>query len=243
MTSESTISLIISIFALIIATLVYFDTRKKTKIFIEKEKERENIKKTLGALNRFSKSLKELSFGSPELYFAATDILRELSERGGIKLKIEIKNPDLNLDLIKERKINFASSDDILALKLKFRAEPDIIQNTWIDLRDVVYPLSKTYSDYKELKKQDKVIESLDSQILPNIEENLNEILSLFRKAIRKKSYEFEFKKDTKISEIENKLDEILNLNKVNSKAGSFSTDIMPKIEIIKKNLFEISSK
>lgn len=50
-------------------------------------------------------------------------------------------------------------------------------------------------------------------------------------------------KRDSKYSEIEDKFCEIINLGRANTKANSFSIEMISRIEKIKNRLFEISFK
>ncbi len=73
--------------------------------------------------------------------------------------------------------------------------------------------------------------------ILKVIKETYEEILELLADGLQKKVYTLEFNRNMKPSEIENKMNEVLNYNQIYEKAEYLSVEIASRIDELRKEL------
>ena len=236
--TDTIVTIAISSVALIISIYSYLDNRKKTKIVLKREKERKDIQTALIELKKISDAFKEIPTYihlDPMLYEVNSEIAKEILERNNLNFKIEFQNLNID-DFTQNRK--FVKKTPV---NLHFNANPDIIQNHWFELHDLKNGLTCIEKNIDKLIEFEYLIEPFDAEIIKIAENNYEEILELFVKGLKKKVYTFNFNKNIKSSEIENKLDEILNYNQISKKTQYLSSEIFTRIDKLRKELTVIN--
>lgn len=261
---NSNIPIFISFIAIIISILGYSINRKNINIVMRKEREREDIKIAVKKLKSTSDSLKGLPdyVNFANLDFVISDILREIYEKDNLKLKIVFSNleadvPEYNKNKYKYKKIQYnANSINVSSLRemmkilnyswnkykhlgsfyLNFTVEPDIIQNKFFDLTDFFSGLSEVEHNINQLKKFE-FLESLDSDILKNIDEACDELLNVLVDILQQKEYIIEFDRNVKPSEIESKMNDVLYFNRISEKTDYLSTEVASRVDGLRKEL------
>lgn len=264
----SFIPIFISCIAIIISILGYFDNRKNINIVLIRENERQEIKDALIELKSTSDLLKnfpsQLNFH--DTYFALANISNEVYEKDKLKLTIEFQNLDISTykfdkkdnavksitfkytpETINATKIREAikNSYDTTHYKigafLEFNAYPNVIQNLSFDLGDIFHALSAIEENINTLNRFEYLIESFDAEILKNIDESYEQILTFLAEILQKKVYTLEFDRNIKPSQIEDKMNDILNYNKIFEKSRYLSTEIASRVDELRKELIKQS--
>jgi hypothetical protein len=189
-------------------------------------------------------------------YFAIENISKEVYEKDKLKLTIEFQN--LNISTYKidkngneEKSANFLyTPETINATKLResiktfngggyleLKASPNVIQNLSFDLGDTFRALRAIEEDINALKMFEYLIESFDAEILKIIDESYEQILTFLADILQKKVYTLEFDRNVKPSQIEDKMNDILNYNKIFEKARYLSTEIAARVDGLRKEL------
>ena len=235
---DTIIPIVISSVALIISILVYLDNRKKIKIVLERDKERKDIQNALIELKKISDFFKEFPTNiHPDpltLDEISSIVAKEILEKDNLNLIIEFTN--LNIDNF--RNIDFVNK---LPLDLYFNANPDIMLKNFFELRDYKYGFIDLEKNIEKLNEFESLIEPFDAEIIKIAKINYEEMLELLANGLKKKVYTFDFNKNMKYSEIENKLYEILNYNQISKKAQYLSSEISTRIDKLRKELTVIN--
>ena len=251
------ITIFISIIALIVATLGYLDNRKKIKIILDKENERKNLNEALNELKNTSNLLKELPNDIYlDTYFFINDVFQNVYEKNNLNLTIELQNSQFfgleydtnSINTISLRKI----MTDAVGIKqnneyyspqlfLNFKANPNIITNTFLELGDFLSYLSEIEGTIIKLHKFEFLIDSFDSDILNKIEKTYVGILDLFVDGLHKKVNTIELNRNMKPSEIEGEVNNLLNYNQISKKIEYLSTEVAPQIDDLRKELIKLS--
>ena len=232
--TDTIVTIVISSVALIIAIFGYLDNNKKIKIVLERDKERKDIQTALIELKKISDFFKEFPRNihlDPMLYLANSEIAKEILERNNLNLIIEFQN--LNID-------NFTPNREFVNKTpaiLHFNANPDIMQNNWFELNDLLSCFDDIEKNIEKLNEFEYLIEPFDAEIIKIAKINYEEMLELFANGLKKKVYTFDFNKNMKFSEIKNKLNEILNYNQISKKAQYLSSEISTRIDKLRKEL------
>lgn len=256
------ITILFSLVALLVSIFGYLDHRRKLKIILEKENERKELKKAIEALKTTSNSLKKLpeytNFGYGSLM--ADDILREVYENEKLDLTIELKNLEvsgedcdrkkypvesINARLLRnaiKESVKDVSNQDycLMSCNIDYNARPSIIQNEFYDLGDFFSGLAYLEKNLDKLKEFEPIIDSFDSEILKNIDTNIQDILELLSDALKKKVYNLEFERTMKPTEIQNKIFTITNYTLILEKAKYLGTNVAARVDGLRSKLFEL---
>ena len=255
------ISIVFSLIALILSVFTFLDNRKKTRIMTEREEERRDIQTTTEILREASKHFKNLSnlLWDPLLCQAVDDINREISEKDQVKLKSEYKWVRLDVDkkypidmIENSRWLRDKIESPLLALfkgesnlhpnpVLEFNVDPNIILNPFFELGDYFEDIVKIKYFCMRLQNYAEIIDSLDNEILSEIEQIYQEIFNAFYDGIKKKTYEFEFNRKMKASEIETELYKLVNFDIMKNRTEYLAKNITPRLENLISRLFEYS--
>jgi len=227
----------------------------------EREEERRNIQTTTEILRETIKHFKELpsSLGIGLLYKGVDDILREISEKDRVKLKIEYKWFEFDagkkhpIDMIENARCfrDKIESPLIAVFKgesnrypyqgLVFNANPGIILNPFFELGDFFVDIVKIKYLCMKLQNHAEIIDSLDNEILREINRIYQEIFNAFYEGIKRKTYEFDFNREVKASEIETELYKLVNFDVIMERVEYLSKNITPRLENLISKLFEYS--
>lgn len=260
------IPIFIGCIAIIISILGYFDNRKNINIVLKRENERKEIKNALKELKSTSDLLKKLpSQLNFNYYFFLYDISNEVYEKDKLKLTIEFQKLHFSTYKI-DKKDNSLKSTDIIftpetinATKLResikeqslifnnnsysgggfleFNAYPNIIENLSFDLGDIFSALSAIEENINKLNSFEYLIESFDPKILKNIDESYGQIITFLADILQKKVYTLEFDRNVKPSQIEDKMNEIFNYNKIFEETKYLSTEIAARVDELRTEL------
>lgn len=261
---NSNIPILFSFIAIIISILGYLTNRKNINIVMRKEREREDIKIAIKELKSTSDLLKKLPDYIQFVFldFAISDILREIYEKDNIKLKIEFYNLEVDIPECGKNKhkyikvqynansINVSSLREVMKksiyswqkckyignYQLNFTVEPDVISNKFFDLTDFFTGLGKIEDNTNKLKKFE-FLESFDPKIIKDIDATCEEILNNLISIIQTKEYKIEFNRNIKPSEIEDKMNDVLNLNRFSEKTNYLSTEVASRVDGLRKEL------
>lgn len=260
------IPIFISCIAIIISILGYFDNRKNINIVLKRENERKEIKNALKELKSTSDLLKKLpSQLNFNHYFILNNISNEVYEKDKLKLTIEfqklhfstykidkkdntLKSTDIIYtpetinatklrESIKEQSLIFNNSSYSGGGFLEFNAYPNIIENLFFDLGDIFSALSAIEENINKLNSFKYLIESFDPEILKNIDESYGQIITFLADILQNKVYTLEFDRNVKPSQIEDKMNEILNYNKIFEKTKYLSIEIAARVDELRTEL------
>lgn len=258
MNEIESITILFSSVALLVSIFGYLDQRRKLKIILEKENERKELKKAIKALKTTSDSLKILpeytNFGYGGLM--ADDILREVYENEKLDLTIELKNLEVDgkkylvesvdakllRHVINEQELVKVSNREycMVSCTLDYNARPNVIQNEFYELGDFFSGLAYLEKNLNRLKEFEHIIDSFDSEILKNIDTNIQDILELLSDALKKKVYNLEFERTMKPTEIQNKIFIITNYTPILEKAKYLGTNVAARVDGLRSKLFEL---
>lgn len=263
---NSNIPIFFSFIAIIISILGYLVNRKNINIVMRKEHEREDIKNAIKELKSTSDLLKKLPdyIQFVNLYFVISDISREIYEKDNLKFKIEFSNlvasiPEYGKNKQKneykriqynKNSINVSSLREVMkkliyswhkykhlgSVYLNFNVEPDVVSDNFIDLTDFLIGLSEMEDNINKLKKFE-FLESLEPEIFKTITENCDEILNILASILQRKEYIIEFNQNIKPSEIEDKMNDVLNFNRISEKTNYLSTKVVSRVDGLRKEL------
>lgn len=260
------VTLLISLLAITIAILGYLDNRKNISIVLKKENERRDIKDALKELTLISDLLKELpdNICFAQFDFLISDIVREVYENDMLELTIKFQNlefliPEYDRNKTKYSTIKYNGNSiatqslretikKLLVvrqnselkysgnLSLNFVTHPEMTTN-FVELIDILNEFIKIEDSIERLDKFDFVIENFDSALLKNIKTSYEEMLSFLADILKNEGYTIDFHKDIKPSEIEHEIYEIFNFNMILEKAEYLSTEVVNKIDELRKDL------
>lgn len=263
----SFITIFISCIAIIISILGYFDNRKNINLVLKRESERKEIKDALKELKSTSDLLKKLpsQLHLNDTHFALANISNEVYEKDKLKLTIEFQYLDI-FTFRTEKNGGFVSSatikytpETINATKLResikelslthnkthylgggslgFNASPNVIENLSFDMGEIFMALSEIEENINSLRTFQYLIESFDAEILKNIDESYEQIFTFLADILQKKVYTLEFDRNVKPSQIEAKMNDILNYNKIFENTRYLSTEIASRVDGLRKEL------
>lgn len=261
---SNNIPIIFSFIAIIISILGYLINRKNINIVMRKEREREDIKIAIKELKSTSDILKKLPdyIQFENLDFAISDISREIYEKDNIKLEMEFYNleadiPECSKNKQKYIKVQYnANSINVSSLRevinksiyswqkckhlggfyLNFTVEPDVIENKFFGLTDFFTCLGEIEDSTNKLRKFE-FLESFDPEIINNIDATYEEILNILISILQTRKNKIEFNRSIKPSEIEDKMNDVLNLNRILEKTNYLSTEMASRIDGLRKEL------
>lgn len=205
-----------------------------------------------------------------DTYFALANISNEVYEKDNLKLTIEFQYLNIFTFTTDKKTGNFVESatikytpETINATKLResikelslthdkthylgggslgFNASPNVIQNLSFDMGDIFHALSAIEENINSLRTFEYLIESFDAEILKNIDESYEQIFTYLADILQKKVYTLEFDRNVKPSQIEDKMNDILNYNKIFEKTRYLSTEIASRVDGLRKELTQQS--
>lgn len=246
------ISILINLIVVLLLILGYLDNRKNIKLIIKKDQERKDINDALKQLKKTTASLNKL----PEhIYFtmlhdAINDISREVYEKDKLNLTIEFQNLDLkefnNTNLINTKSLrkyvkkflgNYHNRKFYSTPSIEFISRPDVISCKSLEFDGFFCGLAIIEENINKLSEIENSISFFADEIIENIEKTYEEILKLFADGLQNKVYNFEFDRNMKTSEIEKKINIVLNYNEIVVKTEYLATDLTSKIDELRRDL------
>ncbi len=250
----------LSIAALCISIFTYFDNRRRTKIIEKHEDTKEEIRQTREILLETARHFKQIPkvLDNIPLVFSVDNILRLISENDIVNLRITINLIDVRdyeNGKIYPQTIGNARSlqNELQRPFLKFLEgktqqipnpvlELDVdpaLDNNWIELGDFLEDIVKIKFYHEKLSDHYKTIESLDNSVLDDIEKSYQEIFDVFYGAVKKKSHEFQFDRQTRATEIWNALYTLIGGYLITNQLTYLSEKIVVRLERITSELFK----
>jgi hypothetical protein len=251
----------VSIAALCISLFTYFDNRQRTKIIEKHEHTKEKTKQAREILLETAKHFKQL----PEavnniawLDFTVNDILRLVSEQNHINLRITVKYIEIFWE--ENEKIYHHEIENAYWLRHKLEkpflklfegktqyypnpmlileVDPATSNDSW-ELGDFLKDIVKIKHYHMKLKEYAQTIESFDNSVLDDITTSYEKIFDAFYEAMKKKSYEFQFGRQTKASEIEKALYDIVGVTSITGQLRYLSKEVAIRLEKLTGELFK----
>lgn len=250
---NSYITIFISLIAVIIAILGYLDNRKNIKIVKVRENEKNDIRNILKELKETSDTLKEFPdytyFDS--LPFIIYDISREVYENETLSLKFEFQGVQSKHFSVDPNSITAKSLRNLVKKvidinkkgeycgypSIKFMDNPDVISDKQFDLNEFMYIFAKIEGNISKLNEFEYLIDSFDSEILKMIEKPYEKIFELLADIFHKKVYSIEFNRNMKPSEIEEKMEKMVNYEQILDQSTYLSTDVASRIDELRRDL------
>ena len=247
------ITIPISLIAIVIAILGYLDNRKKIKIVMERENEKNDIRNILKELKKTSDTLKEfpehIYFGSLDM--AISDISREVYENEIRSLKFEFQDIHTNKFSIDANSITAESLRSmvkkVIDIKkkgeycshptIKFIDNPNVVLDKGFELDGFMAIFEKIEDSIIKLNEFEYLISSFDAEILKMIEKPYGKIFRLLASIFHKKIYAIELNRNMKPSEIEDKMEKILNFEEIFEQSIHLSTDVASRIDELRRDL------
>lgn len=256
----SILTLLLSIFAIIISILGYLDNKKNLKIneqnlglVMEKQKQKVEFEFLLKALKETSDKLKS----TPRyIYFAFLDefilsITRDVYENNKLILSFNftyldykkkiaintIKNEDDIVQLIKQHSTALKNENILYGVTLHFQTNLKTNMSEWFDISDIFCGFSNLEEIIEDLKHFDFLLESFDPGLIDAINQNYHDLRSLFYEGLNATIDNYEFNRDMKPSDIENYIHEALNYKQMLDKAEYMSTDLRKRVDNLKKEI------
>jgi hypothetical protein len=208
------ISLVSIVVAVVIPVVTLVYTKKQVDILKQDSEKRNNFEKTskiiLQVIEIIKKYPKPISFKS--LYTIQADKWKEMHDNPkGFDLTLEIKPEPFNLYIayrnIKDMNKVFnsvpivssqhlidalmecAEFSTILTMEngFRFEANPDILQNNYVNLYDLLAEIVEYYRAYKVLKENESIINSCDNTIIETFKELVDQMATLIFKSVSEK--------------------------------------------------------
>ena len=263
--SSDGITIIFSTIAIIISILAYFINRRNLKInaqnleiVMQKQDKLDNLESLLRVLKNTSNKLSKL----PELMYIGwidefiSQVIQEVYDHGKCAVNIEFtyisisaNNEKIPISSIESeqtfKKIYNSIFKSEIRNNFKHLKSPSLhfetnIQNLpdeWFELVDIVGCLEDLDEIIVDLEKFELVVDSLDSDLLRDIQNSSNNLLSLFYSLVKKKPFQLEFNKNMKRDEIKLAVYDEFNLTQMRYEAIYLSDTIKARINDMKEKI------
>lgn len=250
----------ISIAALGVSLFTYFDNRQRTRIIKKHEHTKEEIRQTREILLKTARHFKQILqvVDHLTLDFTVDNILRLISENDRVNLRITINRIDIRDDengKIYPQEIGNAhwlqnelerpflklfegKTKQIPNPMLDLDVDP-ALDNNWIELGDFFEDIVKIKFYHTKLSDHYKTVESLDNSVLDDIARSYKEIFDAFYEAVKRKSHEFQFDRQTRATEIWNALYTLIGGYLITNQLKYLSEKIVIRLERITSELFK----
>jgi hypothetical protein len=120
---------------------------------------------------------------------------------------------------------------------IQFKANPDVIIVDEFDLSEIFSGLAHIENDLNNLKGFEQLIRTFDSDFLDIVAQNCQDIFDLLYEALNKKTYNFNFNKSMKPSEITDVLYDSINYFQIVEKMEYMSEELKDRSEELGKTL------
>jgi hypothetical protein len=254
MTSSLIIDIVlacISIAALCISLFTYFDNRRRTQIIEKHEHTKEEIRQAREILLDTARHFKQLSQVMDYIPwdFTVDNILRIISERNNVNLRITINHIDMlddengkiyhqeigNADRLQNRlerpflKFLEGKTQQVPNPTLMLDIDP-ALDNDFMELGDFFKEIVQIKLYHTKLREHYKTIESFDNSVLDDIARSYKEIFDAFYEAVKRKSYEFQFDRQTRATEIRDALYNLIGVYSITHQFRYLSTNIVTRL-------------